>query len=386
MDEWRGFDLSKRKEKIRLAFDKAPLTDAQMLPIVIGTPCYFGFGNKPRPREYWEDPKVMVDFQEAMYLSHLTQIHDDMVPYFMPWFGTGVLASAFGCEIKPAAGNGDDPAVTDPVIRRVEDIARLRMPDPQRSGWMPKVIACMEYARRHSDLPVGLTDMNSPLSTASQLCGYENLFIWMYEDPQAVQDLMALISDALIEWVRVQKQIIGVPPDASNGLQGLWAPKAGVWLSDDDLVTLGPEQYAEFVVPHYSRIFQAFGGGIVHFCGKGLHQAENLLQIENIRAVNNSPMGQFDLFCEFVERVGRGKLSVIIQDVAPENISGYYTKLFGKLGDLRGVMIATFVLDNAAMDDNGGSVTVSRDPVKAANELVDVVRACVAKKLSGGQP
>jgi hypothetical protein len=381
MEEWRGFDLTRRKEKIRLAFEKVPLTDAEMLPILIGTPCYFGFGNKPRPRAYWEDPKVMVEFQENAYMSHLTQIHDDMVPYFMPWFGTGVLASAFGSTIMPATGNGDDPAVIDTIVQSPADIAKLKLPDPYRSGWMPKVVEFIEYARRHSDLPIGLTDMNSPLSTATQLCGYENLFVWMYEEPEAVKDLMAIITEALIQWVRLQKQIIGEPLDASNGLQGFWSPKAGIWLSDDDLVTMGPEQYAEFVVPHYSRIFTEFGGGILHFCGRGLHQADNILSIENIRAVNNSPMGNFDLFKEFADRVGRGRLSIVIQDVAPENIRGYYTRLFDKLNDFRGIMVATFMLDNAAMDEFGGSVTVDRDPVAAANELVDVVRECVAKKL-----
>ncbi len=380
MNEWRGFDLTRRKEKIRRAFECAPLTDADMLPILIGTPCYFGFGNKPRP-QYWDDPKIMVEFQENAYEQHLSQINDDMVPYFMPWYGTGVLASAFGSKVKPATGNGDDPAIADIVIQQVEDIAKLHLPDPYSSGWMPRVIQCMEYAKVHSDLPIGLTDMNSPLSTAAQLCGYENLFIWMYEEPQAVHDLMAIITEALIQWTKLQKEIAGEPLDSSNGLQGLWSPKSGIWLSDDDLVTLGPEQYEEFVVPHYSRIFTEFGGGTLHFCGKGLHQADNILKIKNIRAVNNSPMGQYDIFTKFVDKVGRGKLAVIIQDGVPEQIEQYYTRLFENIDDFRGIMFATFLLDDYAVDEVGGLVPTKRDPVKTANEFVKIVRECVRKKL-----
>lgn len=381
MDTWRGFDLSKRKEKIRRAFERAPLTDAEMMPIVIGTPCYFGFGSKPRPREYWEDPKVMVDFQESAYEAHLAQIHDDFVPYFMPWFGTGVLASAFGSKIKPATGDGDDPAVPNIAINSVTDIARLRLPDPYSSGWMPKVVEFIEYAKQHSDLPIGLTDMNSPLSTACQLCGYENFFIWMYEEPEAVKDLMAIITEALIQWTRLQKQLAGEPMDSSSGLQGLWSPAAGIWLSDDDLVTIGPEQYEEFIVPHYSRIFTEFGGGILHFCGKGLHQADNILKIENVRAVNNSPMGQYDVFTRFVDKVGHGKLSIVIQDGVPEDMERYYTRLFENISDFRGFLFATFLLDDYAVDEVGGLVPVKRDPVQTANDFVRIVRECVAKKL-----
>ena len=169
--------------------------------------------------------------------------------------------------------------------------------------------------------------------------------------------------------------------DSSSGLQGLWSPAAGIWLSDDDLVTIGPEQYEEFIVPHYSRIFTEFGGGILHFCGKGLHQADNILKIENVRAVNNSPMGQYDIFTRFVDKVGHGKLSIVIQDGVPEDMQTYYTRLFENINDFRGFMFATFLIDNYAVDEVGGLVPVKRDPVKTANEFVRIVRECVAKKL-----
>jgi len=196
-----------------------------------------------------------------------------------------------------------------------------------------------------------------------------------------VHDLMAIITEALIQWTRLQKEIAGEPMDSSNGLQGLWSPGAGIWLSDDDLVTLGPEQYEEFVVPQYSRIFTEFGGGTLHFCGKGLHQADSILKIENIRAVNNSPMGQYDIFAKFVDKVGRGRLAVIIQDGVPGRIEQYYTRLFEYIDDFRGFMFATFLLDDYAVDEVGGLVPTKRDPVETANEFVRTVRECVSKKL-----
>jgi len=383
MEEWRGFDLTKRKRNILRAFNKQEIRKPEEFPIIVNTPCYFGFGNSDRPKEYWESPQVMIAFQEEAFESHLSKVDDDTIPYFMPWFGTGVLASAFGSDVIMASGKGDDPAIQGIIINEIKDIAGLKKIDPYNDGLMPKVLEFMEYAKTHSDLPIGLTDMNSPLSTATQLCGYENLFIWMYEEPEAVKDLLTIITESLIDWVKLQKEIIGEPLDSSNGLQGVWSPKGtGIWLSDDDIVSVGSKQYGEFIVPQYSKIFSAFGGGSLHFCGSGLHQADNILSIKDIKAVNNSPMGNFDVFGKFANKVGRGKLTIQIQDIAPEDIEGYYTKLFEKIDDLRGIMLATFVLDKVASNNTGGAVSVKRDPIGAANDIVRVVRKCVENKIS----
>jgi len=42
----------------------------------------------------------MLNYQADGYERHLRGVQDDYVPYFMPWYGTGVLASAFGCQIR----------------------------------------------------------------------------------------------------------------------------------------------------------------------------------------------------------------------------------------------------------------------------------------------
>ena len=381
LTEWRGFELASRYKKITRAYNLEEVISAEDIPLVINTPCYFGYGNHPMPSDYWTNPAVMVKFQEDGFLKHLNAVKDDTVPYFMPWFGTGVLASAFGCLTKPATGQGDDPGIISKCIHNPADIARMKQPDPYQDGDMPRVLNFMEYARQHSDLPVGLTDINSPLCTAAQLCGYDNLFVWMYEEPEAVHELLANISEALIRWVKLQKEIIGEPRDQSNGLQGVWSPKGnGIWLSDDDLVSIGPELYSEFIVPEYSRIFETFGGGTVHFCGNGNHQLENLLSIKNIRAVNNSPMGHFENFSNLVKKLS-GKLTILIQDAAPIMVEEYYARLFEPINDFRGIMLATFVEDTLGLTNEGATISVDRDPLETANRIVQTIRTCVQKKL-----
>ena len=381
--EWRGFDIASRCARLMHAFERRPVRAVEHVPLVINTPCYFGFGNRPVPPDYWTNPASMVKFQEDGFERHLASVDDDTVPYFMPWFGTGVIASAFGCPMREATGNGDDPATLGACVETVEEIARLKMPDPEKDGCMARVLEFIDHAVEHSDLPVGLTDMNSPLCTVAQICGYDKLFVWMYDEPAAVHDLFDMVTETFINWVKVQKEHIGEPLDSSNGLQGVWSPKGvGVWVSDDDLVSVGPDHYAEFVVPANSRIFEAFGGGSVHFCGNGLHQVGNLLNTKNIRVVNNSPMGDSDTFGRLVEKLG-GRVTIQIQDGAPVDAESYYPKLFDKIGDLTGIMLATFVQDTLGLAMDGGTVPVDWDPLDTANRITRTVRDCVRRKLAG---
>jgi uroporphyrinogen-III decarboxylase len=380
--DWRGFDLSPRIAKIEGAFNLASVTSAEDVPILINTPCYFAFATCDKPPDYFTNPASMVEYQTHGYERHLAEIDDDLVPYFMPWFGTGVLASGFGCEITVQPGPGNDPAVARPCIQSPADAAKLRMPDPYRDGWMPRVLEAIDYARANGDLPVGLTDMQGPLDTLGQMCGQQQLFMWMYEEPQMVHDLFDIVTEAFIEWVKVQKQHIGEELNRSNGLQGVGASPIGVWESDDDMVMVGPKQYGEFVVPYVSRIFEAFGGGSLHFCGKGYQHLDNILEVKEVRVVNNSPMAHFEAFGVFKRGLG-DRVVLQLQDIAPIDVEGYYRRLFAEIDDLRGVMLATFVADGLGMEADGGYVAVDWDPIDVARRIVTVVRECVARKLEG---
>jgi len=148
-----------------------PPDSADDVPVIAHTPCYFGFGNKKRNVDYWEQPAEMLKFQQDGYDMHLSLVQDDTVPFFMPWFGTGVLASAFGCKVKMPTGNGDDPGIISTCINDVCDIIKLKRPDFENDGLMPKVFHFMEYAAKHGEIPVAYTDLNSPLCTAAQMCG-----------------------------------------------------------------------------------------------------------------------------------------------------------------------------------------------------------------------
>jgi len=203
----------------------------------------------------------------------------------------------------------------------------------------------------------------------------------MYDEPEAVNELMFKISEAFSLFVKKQREITNDEFGTSNGLQGVWSPNGGVWLSDDDLVSIGSELYEKFILPHYSRIFTEFGGGHLHYCGDGSHQLNNILSIKGLTAINNSPMSNFDSFHKL--QIGTGNKYVIeIQDAAPEFPELYYNDLFDGIKNFNGIMVVTFVEDELAMDMEGRTVFVKRDPYVTANEIVKSVRKAVSKQIN----
>jgi len=87
----------------------------------------------------------------------------------MPWYGTGVLASGFGVPVK--FQDRMDPAVDLPIVQRVEQIQDLRTPNPDRDGLMPRALHTIRTMRATTDLSIGVTGCQGPLTTALQIIG-----------------------------------------------------------------------------------------------------------------------------------------------------------------------------------------------------------------------
>ncbi|MHC4124722.1 MAG: uroporphyrinogen decarboxylase family protein [Planctomycetota bacterium] len=379
-NKWRGVDLSSRYNKIERAFNFEQVTSPEDVPILIHSPCYFAYGCNV-PEDYFTNPAGMVDYQAKGLEKHLNNLSDDLIPFFMPWFGTGVLASAFGCRIKDDVEIGEDPAVAAHCVESVADAAKLKMPDPYKDGWMPRVLETIDYACANSDLPVTMTDLQSPLDTLGQMCGHDRLYVWMYEEPSMVHELFDMVTNAMIDWIKVQKKHIGDTFDSGNALMGVWSPKGlGVWMADDDLVMMGPDLYKEFVVPCNSRIFQTFGAGSIHYCGQGNHQTDNLLSTKSLRSVNNCPMGRFETFSELRKKLA-GRVIHQIQDLAPIEVEKYYTNLFDKIDDLKGIILNIFICDTVAMNEDGNPILFETNPSDIADRIIATVRKCIGQKL-----
>jgi hypothetical protein len=337
-------------ERIGAAYRHEP-TDG--VPVLVGDVNYWITGEDPAliPPDYFDAGAygTQLQFQTGKMPAHLGGLAGDAyIPYLFPWYGTGVVPSALGCEVL--FGPGEEPAVEGTTLSEPGAVGRLEPPDPERDGLMPRVLGCIEHFRAASDLPISFTDNQGPLNIALNLVGLERLCIWMFEHPTAVHELMDFCTSVLIDWVRLQKERAGAPLDGGAFPHMIAIPPGfgGVWLSDDDSTVLSPDLYREFVVPYNGRVFEAFGGGTLHYCGNAQHQLENYLATPGLVGLNAWCMGQFEQIFE-AQRVIGERAVIMVCDYTPIEPTAYFEDLFEGL-DPRGAIVATYPSAATALD------------------------------------
>lgn len=313
------------------------------IPFIAADISYWLDGENPDqcPQGYFDDPEVMTNYQMVQIKYHLEHYVDDYIPVLFPWFGTGVVPSALGCEI--VFHDYGDPSVKAPILKKPEDIRTLKKPDPYKDGLMPKVLETIDYMCVHTDIPVSFTDPQGPLNIALCICGVENFFIWLYEYPELAHEIMAFCTDVFIDWVKVQKEHMGKRMAATSFPHGIVLPEAfgGIWLADDDCTVISAKHYKEFVVPYNSRILKTFGGGTIHFCGSAEHQIANFLLTDGCVGINNFCMGNFEQIYQ-MQAAYEDKMALMVCDFTPLDYKGYYDRLFEGL-KVKGVIIASFI-------------------------------------------
>ena len=350
--------------------------DKSVVPFQVADVNYWLSGETPAlvPDDYFTDCATMLRYQLAKIERHMATYDDDYIPFLFPWYGTGVLPSALGAKIlfQPKM----DPAVDGIVVSTPEQVRRLTLPDPERDGLMPRVLETIRYFREHSDLPISFTDPQGPFTTALTLAGPERLFVWLYEEPRAVHELMEFCTEAFIRWIKVQKQAIGEERGRCCFPHGIILPEqfGKVWLCDDDCVAISAAQYREFVVPYNARVFREFGGGTLHFCGSAEHQIENLAATEGLVGVNNFCMSNFRQIYR-MQAAFAGRIALKVCDFSPLHIASYYDELFRDLRR-RGTIVGAFVSPELALHNGKYEMRSRLGPEIAREAYACLCRHC----------
>lgn len=365
MDQYRG-RVEIARERLKEVFAHKNKRPAHVMYDVN----YSHFGELPERIDdrYYTDYSVMLAEQIKRIERHFACGYDDCYePFIFPWYGSGVLASAFGINVlfQPKA----DPAVEIIAVSEddVELIDRLQMPDPYKDGLMPRTLGAIDYFRKNCDIPVGLTDMQGPFTTALQIIGYDNFCYWALDYPEKIHQLMNLVSDALIMWTKTMKEHMGIEPNQSGYFQSIYIPDGygGINFSDDDAVILSASMYEEFVKPYNEKVIAAFGGtGGLHCCGKVIHQIDNLCATDGLTVYHNYTTGHIKESGEMKRKLCETGKSYIVCDFAPpaETIDEYFDQLQDAFPDPTGLIIETHVLPGVVLK-RGECVLTQRDVV-----------------------
>jgi len=171
---------------------------------------------------------------------------------------TSTLAEAMGTKMRFL--EDDAPQIEEPLIKELDDIKKVRMPDFSKDGRLPVYLEATEMAVNEIGNETCVsTVFGGPFTTAAALRPVELFTRDLYKNKEWAHELLEICTQAGIKFVdeilkRKSLPII-VEPIGSGSL-------------------VSPKHFREFVAPYLKRLadhIHANGGGmpaVLHICGK----------------------------------------------------------------------------------------------------------------------
>lgn len=232
-------------------------------------------------------------------------------------YGTGILPSLFGCEIRemPYEQNSlPSPLPVDAEALRelLEDVKAGKRTIDVKSGLPGKCFEAAGYLRElMKDYPklsrylhIYTPDTEGPCSIAEEVLGSE-LYCMFYEEEELIHDLLDVITDTFIRFVRAWHAEF-LPVDDTHAIDLGLLHRGHILIREDSATNISPDMYEEFIMPRDQKILDAFGGGILHFCGKGDHLIPKFAQLNGFYALNMSQPDWNDMNTIYSNTIDKG--------------------------------------------------------------------------------
>jgi uroporphyrinogen-III decarboxylase len=166
------------------------------------------------------------------------------IPGLWVEYGMAIEPSAFGARV---VWHHDQAPSIEPVRGGLAALAGVEPPDPQQHGLMPLVLQRYADAERRL-LPEGMTvkmvAARGPLAIASWLLGTTDLMIALKRQPEAISQLLDVLTATIVAWLQAQLDVLRAPE--------------GILVLDDIVGMLSPKLFEQFARPCFTRIFDAF--------------------------------------------------------------------------------------------------------------------------------
>jgi hypothetical protein len=158
-------------------------------------------------------------------------------------------------------------------------------------------------------------DLQGPMDICELLWG-SDLFIDLIDTPDLVHSLLELITETYIRFMREWEQL--VPPRDPYSPHWGMMHRGRIMIRDDSAMNLSPEMFDEFIKPYDQLLLSEFGGGAIHFCGKGDHYIESLAHMTGVYAVNMSQPECNDMERIFRNTIDKGIMLIGLRSDAVE--------------------------------------------------------------------
>jgi len=182
---------------------------------------------------------------EKWFDANLTAVQSFPDVLFLPgfWseFGMCTEPSAFGSKCR---WTENELPFADKIIRTVGDLSSLDKPNPRTDGLLPFVIRRLqEYQGRTEEAGhrIRFAVSRGPLNIATFLMGTTEFLMATRTNPDEIRGFLTLITDFIVDWLRYQKECF---PSIE-----------GIFILDDIVGFLGPEDFKSTALPYLKRIF-----------------------------------------------------------------------------------------------------------------------------------
>ncbi|MGQ9661533.1 MAG: hypothetical protein ACUVWX_04240 [Kiritimatiellia bacterium] len=241
-------------------------------------------------------------------------------------YGTGILPSVFGARLYLMPEELDTLPTTLPLEGGTEAIRSLvakGIPNVE-TGLGARVMEMGErfvnllahYPKLRRYVHIYHPDLQGPLDVCELLWG-SDIFLALVDVPQLVKELLTLVTETYIIFMRRWLSI--APSPGGYTVHWQMMHRGAIMLRDDSAMNLSPAMFDEFVRPYDQRLLDEFGGGAVHFCGRGTHFIASLSQMRSVFAVAMGQPEYNDMETIFQHTVDNGiRLLALRRDAAAE--------------------------------------------------------------------
>lgn len=273
--------------------------------------------------EALENPEKML-WNELVEVYRGVTLRDDRILAVRPFVGPGAIASLLGARL---CCTDDVTPWVEPVhsSQAIREIVDRGVPDDMNQGLGGKVLEMARLYRHYLDdypplrehVHIFPCDTEGGPGTAHVLWG-EEIYLALHDDPQLVHALLNVITETTIAFTKRFKEISGEPLDLAYHFY--YRVPGGVRIVDDVAVHVSAAMYQDFFLPYNERIFAAFGGGYMHYCGDRLHSHHLRLKTRGLRGLElgfdnpkRNPAYTLESICE-----GAAQHGVTIIWIVPE--------------------------------------------------------------------
>lgn len=156
--------------------------------------------------------------------------------------GVGPLAEAMGCQV--VYPKNEPPVVTGAILSHLEDVDKLRLPNPYKDGKLPEILKATRLVKKVFDdevFIIGEADQG-PFNLAAQLRGIERFLIDLTKEEnfEPLQELLKKTTEAVLRYARAQIE------------NGAHATCIGESFASPDVIS--PEYYRKFAFPYEKEL------------------------------------------------------------------------------------------------------------------------------------